>query len=72
MKLNRPKAAARLLTMRWEDLDWLEQECRRVKSSADKPRVYRSDGDRQHRAEARQSMLAEYVGGIEKHHGGDT
>ncbi len=68
--MNRKKALQELPKLSWEDLDWLEQQCRALKSRSDGPKVYRSNGDAAHRREAVASYVADSMSILDKHHPG--
>lgn len=70
MMLNRDKVRERLSKMTFEDLDWIERECRKAKKIAKGIRFYTSE-DPVSMREARQQMVSSYHDGIDKHHGGD-
>lgn len=70
MPLNKRRALAKLPTLTWEELDWLEQKCRSLKEHASGPRVYSSTGDATHVREAARALVEHFDDVLYKHHGG--
>lgn len=69
MRLNKKKALAKLPLLTWEELDWLEQQCRAHKDNARGPRFYSNRGDGTHQAEGMQALHDHFIGVFDKHHG---
>ncbi len=67
--MNRKKAAIKMATLSWEDLDWIEQKCRELKRNAGGGKFYSSNGDSVHKAQATRALVDHFESVYDKHHG---
>ena len=68
--LNKDKALRKLPTLTWEELDWLEKQCRFFKTDAVGARTFRSDGDDTSTQQAATALTDYFEDTFQKHHPG--